>query len=530
MGVISNPILRGFNPDPSIIRVDDDFYIATSTFEWFPGVQIHHSRDLTNWRLITRPLDSVDKLDLQGVPDSCGVWAPCLTHSDGVYYLVYSSVKSFDGRWKDTPNFVVTAKDIAGPWSKPSYLCSSGFDGSLFHDDDGRKWFISMIIDHRSDDFFGGIYIQEYSENDRALVGERRLLTRGTELGFTEGPHIYKRNGFYYLLLAEGGTEYGHATTVMRSRELTGPYKLHPRNPILTSRTDSSLPLQKAGHASFVETKNDGWFVVFLVGRPGEELGRCMLGRETAIEHLDWVDNWPVLKYGGSAPRIEIPGPEIPEYRFPVTAARDNFDANVLQTQYQSLRIPIEDSWCSLTERRGWLRLTGRESLTSQHNQSLIARRLQSTNVEVSTCLEFKPENFQQMAGLVFYYNTGHYHYLHVTVANDGTSCVATVASSDNFELSIAGGGVDVTGAETVWLKGVLDGHALHFFASRDGEYFEQVGDVLDASILSDDYIREGSERYRPAFTGCFVGLCCQDLAFNRKKAYFDWFEYNETN
>ena len=170
---IENPILKGFNPDPSIIRVGNDYYIATSTFEWFPGVQIHHSTDLINWTLVARPLNKISQLNLQGVPDSCGVWAPCLSYDNGTFYLVYSNVKSFDGVWKDTPNYLVTTKDILGEWSAPIFLSASGFDGSLFHDDDGRKWFTSMIVDQRHSKLFGGIILQEYSEQKQRLIGKQ---------------------------------------------------------------------------------------------------------------------------------------------------------------------------------------------------------------------------------------------------------------------------------------------------------------------------------------------------------------------
>ena len=159
MNMITNPILTGFNPDPSICRVGDDFYIATSTFDWFPGVQIHHSRDLVHWHLLTRPLTRVSQLNMKGNPDSCGVWAPNLTYKDGTFYLVYTDVKRFDGRWKDTHNYLVTATEIDGEWSDPIYLNSSGFDPSLFHDEDGRAWVPNLLVDHRKGKFFGGIVL-----------------------------------------------------------------------------------------------------------------------------------------------------------------------------------------------------------------------------------------------------------------------------------------------------------------------------------------------------------------------------------
>jgi xylan 1,4-beta-xylosidase len=214
--IIRNPILRGFNPDPSIVRVGDDYYIATSTFEWFPGVQIHHSRDLANWRLITRPLRRPSQLNMLGDPDSCGVWAPDLTHADGRFYLVYTDVKRY-GRTtvagasgaslRDFHNYVVTSAAIDGEWSDPIYLNSSGFDPALFHDADGRKYLLNMLWDHRpGQNRFAGIVMQEFSPGEQRLLGERRVIFSGTPLGLTEGPHLYKRDGYYYLLTAEGGT------------------------------------------------------------------------------------------------------------------------------------------------------------------------------------------------------------------------------------------------------------------------------------------------------------------------------------
>ena len=243
---VFNPILRGFNPDPSIVRVGDDYYIATSTFEWFPGVQIHHSRDLLHWRLVARPLNRASQLDMRGDPDSCGVWAPCLTHADGLFHLVYTDVKRY-GRTttagvsgaslRDFHNYLVTSERIDGDWSDPIHLNSSGFDPSLFHDDDGRKYLVNMLWDHRpGQNRFAGIVLQEYSPAQRKLVGARHNIFNGTSLGLTEAPHLYRRDGWYYLITAEGGTAWGHAVTMARSRTLLGPYELHPDVYILSAR------------------------------------------------------------------------------------------------------------------------------------------------------------------------------------------------------------------------------------------------------------------------------------------------------
>ena len=263
MPIATNPILRGFNPDPSIIRVGDDFYMATSTFEWFPGVQIHHSTDLINWELIARPLNRKSQLDMLGVPDSCGVWAPCLSYDQGTFYLIYSNVKSFDGVWKDTPNYLVTTRDIREDWSEPIFLNASGFDGSLFHDADGKKWYSSMLVDHRKGKFFGGIIMQEYNHQQQKLTGPIHHIFEGSSLGKTEGPHHYKIGDYYYLITAEGGTEYGHAVSIARSKDLPGPYELHPDNPLVSAASDPKAPLQKSGHGDLVQLPNGDWYCVF---------------------------------------------------------------------------------------------------------------------------------------------------------------------------------------------------------------------------------------------------------------------------
>ena len=212
-----------------------DYYIATSTFEWYPGVQIHHSRDLVNWRLVRRPLERASQLDMRGEPDSCGYGRPCLSYADGKFWLVFTDVKRFDGDFKDAHNYIVTAPTIEAPWSDPIYVNSSGFDPSLFHDDDGRKWFVNMVWNHRdragahlTHPAFAGILLQEWDPASGRLIGPVKNIFAGSTLGLVEGPHLFKRGGWYYLTTAEGGTGYEHAVTMARSRAIDGPYELHP--------------------------------------------------------------------------------------------------------------------------------------------------------------------------------------------------------------------------------------------------------------------------------------------------------------
>ncbi len=526
MAIITNPILRGFNPDPSILRVGDDYYIATSTFEWFPGVQIHHSRDLVHWRLLTRPLTRPSQLDMLGNTCSGGIWAPCLSYDNGAFYLVYTNVRNWRGVYHDLYNYVVTAPDIMGPWSEPVYLNSVGFDPSLFHDDDGTKWLLQIVWDHRQGrNHFHGIRLQQYDHERQVLVGDPRIIFRGTELGGVEGPHLYERDGWYYLLTAEGGTGYQHAVTMARSRRIEGPYEIDPANPILTSGGHPELALQKAGHGSLVQTQTGEWYLAHLVGRPLPGTQRCILGRETAIQRCTWTDDgWLRLADGGHTPSVQVPGPDLPPAPFPPEPACDEFESPALGVHYQTLRIPATEDWLSLAERPGYLRLRGQESPKSMHRQSLVARRIQSTRFEADTCLEFRPRTFQQMAGLICWYDISLHWYLRVTHDEDLGACLGIVEMDDDVYSEPLDRDISVEGWDRVHLRAVMHDADLRFFYSRSGGDWREIGPVFDASKLSDEYGRRGG------FTGAFVGLCAHDLSGARQPADFDYFRYQEND
>jgi xylan 1,4-beta-xylosidase len=536
MATISNPILRGFNPDPSIVRVGDDYFVATSTFEWFPGVQIHHSRDLVHWRLLTRPLTRASQLDMRGDPDSCGIWAPCLSYADGVFWLIYTDVKRY-GRTsiggasgaslRDFHNYLVTSPRIDGEWSAPTFLNSSGFDPSLFHDEDGRKYLVNMLWDWRpGQNRFAGIVMQEYSVAERRLVGPRQNVFPGTSLGLTEAPHLYKRNGWYYLLTAEGGTFWGHAVTMARARHVWGPYELHPDAQILTARHRPDIALQRTGHADLVETPHGETWMVYLCGRPLRNRGRCTLGRETAIQPMTWSpDGWLRTRDGLGLPVAEVAAPDVPPHPFPTRPAREEFDDPQLPIDFQWLRTPDAEDVFSLSARPGYLRLFGRETIGSLFRQSLVARRLQAFHVSASTRLEFEPEHFQQMAGLVCYYGGTKFHYLHVSHdASVGKHVRVMSAIPDGVVADAFTPPEPVPPGRPIDLRVEIDEERLLFGYRVDGQDWRWLPQVFDASILSD----EASAPGLPNFTGAFVGMACQDMAGTGHPADFDWFEYLE--
>ena len=536
MRSIRNPILRGFNPDPSIVRVGDDYYIATSTFEWFPGVQIHHSRDLVDWRLLTRPLNRASQLDMRGDPDSCGVWAPCLTHADGLFHLVYTDVKRY-GRTttagasgaslRDFHNYLVTSSRIDGDWSDPVYLNSSGFDPSLFHDEDGRKYLVNMLWDHRpGQNRFAGIVLQEYSPAEQRLVGERHNIFSGTALGFTEGPHLYKRNGWYYLITAEGGTGWGHAVTMARSQTLLGPYELHPDVHILTARHRPDVVLQRAGHADLVETQSGETYMVYLCGRPLSNRGRCTLGRETAIQQMTWgADGWLRTTDGEGVPMVDAPAPQgVTPQSHSTPLVREEFDTDTLPIAFQWLRSPQADRLFSLHTRKGHLRLYGRETIGSLFEQALVARRQQAHCFSASTCVEFEPAHFQQMAGLVCYYNSAKFHYLYVSRDDSGKHLRVMSALPDQIMADAFTPSIAIENGRPIELRVEVDYERLRFAYRIGGGAWQWFPQQFDASILSDEASAPGLAN----FTGAFVGMACQDLAGTAIAADFDWFEYRE--
>ncbi|MDE7297469.1 MAG: glycoside hydrolase family 43 protein, partial [Lachnospiraceae bacterium] len=394
--MIQNPILKGFCPDPSVIRVGGDYYIATSTFEWWPGVKLFHSRDLKHWEQIPSPLRRKSQLNMQGNPPSGGIWAPCLSYDGQYYYLVYTDVKTKKGRYYNTHNYLVYTDDIYGEWSEPLYLNSIGFDPSLFHDTDGKKYLVNMV------NGFKGVLVQELApareeeqqesaDKNRAdtfrsecpppfrLVGERKKVYDGSGIGCTEGPHLYHVGDWYYLLTAEGGTGYEHCVTMARAGSVWGPFETDPENPVLTSEKEDLRSLQKCGHADLVDTPEGEWYMVHLCARPLSEQKWCTLGRETAIQKVYWnTDGWLRLSVGGRYARKLTPEtgeeeqaagtPEMAgksgaalaerEIRPNPQSIHDDFDRPELPLHYSSPRVSCE-GFADLAARPGFLRLRG---------------------------------------------------------------------------------------------------------------------------------------------------------------------------
>ena len=539
--LLKNPILPGFHADPCICRKGDDYYIAVSSFEWFPGIPVYHSRDMKHWELYTHVLTEEKTCGLKGLPSAKGIWAPCLTYceEEGLFYVVYGIMHSMNARCFDIDNYLITARDIRGPWSEPVYLHSSGFDASLFHDRDGRKWVTALDWETRAGyEKPGQICIVEYDPKARRVKGiPRRIWRGGTDRGCLEAPHLTRRGEYYYLMCAEGGTGYYHSVTMARAKDPFGPYEGDPANPIVTAVPESrderacvdhlkpyyfnpASYLQKCGHGSYVETSLGETYLVHLCARPFIPELRCTLGRETAIQKMKWTeDGWLRLASGGKMAETFVEGSRLEDWAPNEIPDLDDFSSDQLGIQYYAPRIDPR-SFCDLTARPGWLRMRGQESGCSLHRVSLLARKLRSVHAVIETCMEFEPEVYQQSAGLILYYDNMNFAYLRKYYSDTLNGAALAVLRIENGERSEyervpAGNG-------PVWMRLEIKGRKSFFSYSFDRRQWQTIGPVFDTSEFSDEYSQFGE------FTGCFVGLTCADRMLHQKCADFDYFFYQD--
>lgn len=540
---IINPVLPGFHPDPSIIRVGETYYLATSTFEWWPGVQLYESRNLTDWTPLPSPLDRVSQLDMRGNAPSGGVWAPDLSYCDGKFWLIYSDVKSLRGPFKDLTNYLVTAENIRGPWSEPIRLNGVGFDPSLFHDTDGRKYLLQQTSDFREyHHAFNGITITEFDTDTMRLKrGSQRTLWEGTEVRVIEGPHLYRIGDWYYLFAAEGGTDRAHQESVARSRTLDGPFTVMPNNPLLSDFDDPYGPLQKQGHGSLVSTPDGAWYYASLCSRPwkmdresSSKPGWSTLGRETAIQQVEWdADGWPRI-IGGKHGRVIVEAPgetalassDIPELHAPKRHQHDAFDAPCLGPDWKTLRAPFTNRMGETGA--GSLTLYGQESLYGRFDVSMIARRWQSFRFDAQVELQFEPDTYQAMAGLANYYNDANWSWVYVTYDEKRRQRVLEISQSDryNYRSYLREQAVLIPeNVLTIHLKVTVDTQRYWYSYSFDGQHWDDIPVVLDARILSDEYV---NQVYCGSFTGAFVGLAAVDMSGYRAPAKFTNFDYLE--
>lgn len=506
---VQNPVLRGFHPDPSLVRGADGYYIATSTFEWFPGVRIFYSKDMANWELVTHALTDDSVLDMAGMDTACGIWAPNLTYCAGTYYLMYTLVYTNRSRFKDTWNYLMTAKDVRGPWSKPKFINCSGFDPSLFHDTDGKKYVVNMTMDYRPDkERFSGIDIQEYDEKAEKLIGKPVRVYRGSCRGFTEGPNVLKYNGKYYLTCAEGGTEFGHCSVILRADQIWGPYEECPHNPIISSHGKDCL-LQRAGHMQLMEDMDGNWYMAHLCSRTLD--GFSIMGRETAIQNVEWrKDGWPKLSANEKADPEEyfdVPNADVKlrrrEWKYDFKNGEIPLDFLTLRKSFESNGLIVEN---------GKLHMKGGCSLLSKYHQCMLARTQENLDCDFEVVMEFNPKHKGHLAGLVVYYNYDNMYHLRITRDEKGKK--AEVCSVVNREMTCSEPVYLPENSTKYRLLSKIRHIEVRFYLECLGmqkEIFDemqlqQVGTCYDMRNISDEHVAGNG------FTGAMLGVCCIDV------------------
>jgi xylan 1,4-beta-xylosidase len=540
--VIRNPVLPGFHPDPSVVRSGEDYYLATSTFVWEPGIRLFHSKDLQRWELIGHALQP-GAHDFRGLASHEGIWAPDLSFdaASGTFYLVYSLMHSTAARYFDVDNYVISAATVEGPWSAPAYLSSVGFDPSLFHDEDSRHWLVTLEWDPREGyEHPGAIVLDEFDPHRSGLLGEsRRIYRGGSERGCLEAPHLYRHDDLYYLMAAEGGTGYAHGVTLARSATIEGPYEPDPLNPFLTSNAatiagrndpdhlkiewfNPTAELQKAGHGSLVSTPEGEWYVAHLCARPIGPDHRCVLGRETGLQQVYWSDDgWLRLSAGGTVARLETPSPAgVAPSPVPLDSVRrSDFGGPGLDRWFFTLRRPATLDWLEVASDGPGLRLRGGESVTSRHESSVVATPLQSFVASVETRLDVTPHHFSQSAGLLVIYDERNFLYARVYASESlGTRVAAVVWVKNGAKAELLDTRQPVPDGPVVLSADLEEGTVRFWWAPADNPLARRpLGMTLDATFMSDEST--------DGFAGTMVGLACVDGYRRDLWARFDYFE-----
>ncbi len=510
-----NPILPGFYPDPSICRVGEDYYLVTSTFAYFPGVPIFYSRDLVNWEQIGYVLDRPSQLDLDGVGHSEGIFAPTIRYHQGTFYVITTNISKGG-------NFIVTAQDPAGAWSDPFWLPDApGIDPSLFFQEGGKAYYVGTRPAPEGPKYFGNweIWLQELDLKKMKLTGKTYPLWRGAMLDvvWPEGPHLYFKDGWYYLMISEGGTDYHHSITIARSKVITGPYEGNPANPILSHRQlGRSYPIQNVGHGDLVETQNGQWWMVALGSRPYGGYFRN-LGRETFLIPVEWEEEWPVVSPGNGRVEFTYPIPSLPSSKVENPISRDDFEGESLKQFWQMLRTPRKQFW-SLTDRCGYLRLYVKpENMKELANPSFIGHRQQHINFETVTAMEFLPQA-KEAAGLVLI-QSNEYHFRFELAASfkmGEQNRIRLVKCEKGVETVLA---EDVYPSARIYLKVKAVGQEYSFYYGNDGQRYRALIENTDGRILSTDVAG--------GFVGTLIGLFASSNG-NPPSGFadFDWFEY----
>jgi xylan 1,4-beta-xylosidase len=533
----TNPILAGFYPDPSICKVGDDYYLVNSTFAYFPGIPVFHSKDLVNWKLIGHVMDRPEQMDLTGLGVSRGIFAPAIRYNNGLFYVTCTLVDAGG-------NFVVVSEKPEGPYCNPVWIPEiNGIDPSMFFDEDGKAYIVYNSVAPDNKPLYSGhrtIRMYEFDVENLRVTGEEKILVNGgTDLSkepvWIEGPHIFKVNKYYYLIAAEGGTGDQHSEVVFRSDDVWGPYISYDRNPILTQRHLSSkrdFPITSTGHADFVQTQSGSWWAVFLGCRPYPlvEEGYYNTGRETFLAPIEWKNGWPIINPGFDQVQFRYPYPLQPRENFadrPYSGnfkVRYNFDEENLNADLIFLRTPFK-KWYDLKKRKGYLSIQLKpETCAGKENPAFIGHRQQHLTGSTSTVVDFNPEAENEKAGLLVFQNEEHFYFLCESLNNNEQAIelyksVANNIDDNQMELIVSQKLSEAENEKELYLKIEAAENIYSFYYALNPDDWILLKDNVDATFLS--------TKVAGGFVGCMYALYATSLGKSSDKiAHFDWFEY----
>lgn len=499
-----NPIRTGFFADPSIVRVENDYYMVNSSFTFFPCVPVSHSTDLVNWKVIGHAITNPEWANIDDLEGGRGYWAPDISYHNGKFYITVTL------RYNDTGKFrrqiVVSSKTPEGPYSEPAFFDEDGIDPSIFTDVDGRRY---MLLNR-------GARIFELGDDCTKQISEAELLYYGDNKRAPEGPHIVFKDGYYYLFEAEGGTGIFHQITVSRSKTLKGVYEPCPYNPIMTQR-DSDAAITCCGHGKPVQTQNGDWYIVYLCNRLlDNEYG--ILGRETCLDPLTWTaDGWPIVNglNGPSALQIK---PNLPSYEANVDSGFDDFDGDALKPYWIFARTPEKDG---IKVENSKLTIKGsKKPLSSMFSKNITVQRQKNFNFEAICELILNPElNDEQNYGMTGYYDENTYFTYGIYDNGDGYALklFEKIDEDENYTYS-----VDIPKVyESLFLKISTEGLKRTFYYSTDGKDYTELGTVENLYYLCSQAIEKGKR-----FTGAMIGMYAYSGEKSTIHASFESFEY----
>ena len=494
----TNPVIKGFNPDPSVCRVGDDYYLVTSSFQYFPGVPLYHSKDLVNWEQIGHVLTRESQLYLKGANSGGGIYAPTIRHHNGKFYMITTNVSTVG-------NFIVTTEDIRGEWSDPIPVNVGGIDPSLFWDEDGKCWYTGSAD--------GGIVLCEVNPDTGEVLSTPKRVWDGTGGRWPEAPHIYKKDGWYYLMIAEGGTEFGHNETIARSRYIEGPYDPAPHNPILAhyKAATQTNPIQGVGHADLVQAHDGSWWLVCLGFRTQSGMHH-LLGRETFLAPVRWDKGaWPVVNGTGDI-ALDMDVSTLPQKPFPARPDRYEFDEEKLGNEWSWLRNPDMSKYAL---ENGSLRLygTGTDLDLLSESPTFVGLRQQDISFTAETCVKLEKARNDDKAGVTVFMDSGAHYDIYLT--KKGAKWYVGIRYAmgvlKHVEEELAGG-------SKVYFRITGDPDFYRFWYSEDGKEYKKLG-ANHTRYLSSETIG--------GFTGIMLGLWAQSQS-EKGWAEFEYFEYKQ--